>query len=145
MAWLAALFAVASPWKELGGIVSERLRWFHRFSLFMGFAVGEMLGRWCRESSAGRSRSYREWSNRVLWYGPSLFVAAMLVILKVQGGRLGETGVTLTGYLSYWAGLDAGRGFFPLMHGRPLRPDLGLPGRSRISLETGREGEGDPG
>jgi len=131
--WIAVLFQVASPWRDLGGVVEERLRWLHRFVLLTGFGVGEMLGRQARWQLSGRSERYRRWLTRLLWHGPALVVAGCLLVLHLEGGRMGEIGVTLTGFLSYWAGLDAGRVVFPLMHGRPYRPALCAPADRKVS------------
>jgi hypothetical protein len=122
--WVIVLVQVTLPWRDLGGVVEERLRWLHRFVLCTGFGAGEMLGRHARWQFTGRSGRYRRWLTRLLWHTPALAVASCLLVLHFQGGRMGEIGVTLTGFLSYWAGLDAGRAAFPLMHGRPYLPVL---------------------
>ena len=123
-AWSALLYLVASPWKDLGGIVDERLRWFHRFGLCMGLAAGAVAGLHLREAGAGRAAGFRRRWYRVAWYSTAGCAAVLLIVLAVSGGREGETLIVLTGFLASWAGLDFGWSIFPLLHGRPHDLDV---------------------
>jgi hypothetical protein len=109
-AWLAAwsglLYLVASPWADLGGIVDERLRWFHRFSLCMGLAAGVVAGLHGREAGEGRGTGYRRRWYRLAWYPLAGFTVVLMVALAVSRGRAGEIGILFTGFLascaSFW-------------------------------------------
>jgi hypothetical protein len=131
--WSVLLYVVASPWKELGGIVDERLRWFHRFSLCMGLASGAVAGLHGREAPEYRQAGFRRLFYRVAWYVMAGSAAILMVCLAASGGREGEIGIVLTGFLAFWAGLDGGISIFPLLHGRsPDDPDE--PAGDRISM-----------
>jgi hypothetical protein len=109
---------VASPWKDLGGIVDERLRWFHRFSLCMGLAAGAIAGNHGREYGAGRGRSYRRRWYRTAWYSLASITAVLMVVLATTPPREGEIGVLLTAFLASWCGIDCGWSIYPMLHGR---------------------------
>jgi hypothetical protein len=112
--WVCVLYLVVSPWSDLGGIVDERLRWFHRFSLWMGIGAGIVAGLHGREGGAER------WYKRV-WYPLACCTAVMMIVLAVSGGRLGEIGIVLTGFLAVWSGLDFGYWIYPMLHDRQDR------------------------
>jgi hypothetical protein len=127
-AWCGVLWAVAAPWRRLGGLESERLRWLEWWSLSAGVALGFTMGRIARdraESEAGRTHAR---ALRVALYPPAIVAVAALVALSASGER-GPVGVVATAFLSYWAGLDVAFGAVPLMEGksyafaRPLDPD----------------------
>ncbi len=122
LAWSSVLYLVASPWKDLGGIVDERLRWFHRFSLCMGLAAGAIAGRHGREVGEGRGPGYRWRWYRLWWYPLAFCTAILMVILAVFPPREGEIGILLTAFLASWAGIDFGWSIYPMLHGRS--PDL---------------------
>lgn len=126
--WIGLLYAVAAPWRSLGGLVDERLRWLEWFVLFTGLPLGFTLGRFARDlASAGGAHAYLGLL-RFLLYPPLLLTAVSMVLLTFYGER-GISGVVLTALLAYWAGLDIAFGAVPLMEGRsfrltrPLDPD----------------------
>ena len=127
-AWCGVLWCVASPWRRLGGLESERLRWLEWWSLSAGVALGLAMGRVARdraETVAGRTHAQ---ALRLALYPPAIVAAAALVALSTAGER-GPVGVVATAFLAYWAGLDVAFGAVPLMEGRsyafarPLDPD----------------------
>jgi hypothetical protein len=127
-AWCGVLWAVAAPWRNLGGLESERLRWLEWWALCSGIALGFTMGRGMREwvqSGVGRTHAR---ALRFALYPPGLVAAIALVALAYVGER-GPVGVVATAFLSYWAGLDVAFGAVPLMEGaayafaRPLDPD----------------------
>lgn len=117
--WVGALYLVAAPWRELGGVVSEQLRWLESFVLFTGAVLGFSLGGCVREMA--RPDSLRRWVFllRCLLYPPAVLTAVALVVLRVLGQQ-DPIGVVFTSFLSYWAGLDLAFGALPLLEGRPL-------------------------
>jgi hypothetical protein len=123
-AWCGALWLVASPWRNLGGIESERLRWLEWWALCAGVALGFTIGRGTRDwllSGLGRTHAM---ALRVALYPPALVTALALIALSIAGER-GPIGIAATAFLSYWAGFDAAVGAVPLMEGEPhafLRP-----------------------
>ncbi len=132
-AWAGMLYLVASPWADLGGIVDERLRWFHRFSLCMGLSAGLVAGLHGREAGEGRGTGYRRRWYRLAWYPLAGFTVVLMAVLAVSRGREGEVGILLTGFLACWAGIDGGYSIYPLLHGR--RPDeVEDPAPSRSSM-----------
>ena len=127
-AWCAVLYLFAAPWRALGGIESERLRWLEWWAVAAGVGVGYAAGRLARDwvaSAPGRTHAR---SLRVALYPPAAVAAAALVPLAAQGER-GPVGVVATAFLAYWAGMDVAFGAVPLMQGksyaltRPLDPD----------------------
>lgn len=117
-AWCGVLWAVAAPWRKLGGLESERLRWLEWWALCAGIALGFTMGRGARDwvrAGAGRTHVL---ALRVALYPPGLVAAAAMVALAIAGER-GPVGVVATAFLSYWAGFDAAFGAVPLMEGRP--------------------------
>ncbi len=127
LAWCAVLWAVAAPWRNLGGLESERLRWLEWWALCAGLALGFTLGRGVRDwarSGAGRTHAR---AIRIALYPPAVVAALALVALASVGER-GPVGIVATAFLSYWAGLDVAFGALPLMEGsdyafsRPLEP-----------------------
>ncbi len=129
--WTGLLYAVAAPWRDLGGIVDERLRWLEGFVLLSALSIGFTIGRFGRDSAEdGSGRTHARFL-RFLLYPPALLTAAGLIALTALGQR-GATGVAVSGFLAYWAGLDLAFGAVPLMEGRPYRFDRPLdpePGR----------------
>jgi hypothetical protein len=127
-AWCGVLWAVAAPWRNLGGLESERLRWLEWWVLCAGIALGFALGRGVRDwARSGVGRTHAK-ALRVALYPPGLVAACALVALSFVGER-GPVGVVATAFLSYWAGFDVAFGAVPLMEGesyafaRPLDPD----------------------
>ena len=129
-AWCVVLWTVAAPWRNLGGLESERLRWLEWWVLSAGIALGFTMGRGARDwakSGVGRTHAL---ALRVALYPPGLVAALALVALSWVGER-GPVGVVATAFLSYWAGFDVAFGAVPLMEGqdyafnRALDPDDG--------------------
>lgn len=127
-AWCGVLWAVAAPWRNLGGLESERLRWLEWWVLCAGVALGFTLGRGVRDwlkSGVGRTHAR---ALRLALYPPGIVACVALVALALAGER-GPVGVVATAFLSYWAGFDVAIGAIPLMEGeahafgRPLDPD----------------------
>ena len=127
-AWCGVLWAVAAPWRNLGGLESERLRWLEWWALCAGIALGFTMGRGARDwarSGVGRTHAL---ALRVALYPPGIVAAIALVALSFVGQR-GPVGIVATAFLSYWAGFDVAFGAVPLMEGgsyafnRPLDPD----------------------
>ncbi|HZN54072.1 MAG TPA: hypothetical protein VFB67_02015 [Candidatus Polarisedimenticolaceae bacterium] len=116
-AWCAVLWAVAAPWRSLGGLESERLRWMEWWALCSGLALGYTLGQGTREwVLGGEGRSHAR-ALRFALYPPALVAALALVMLSLWGER-GPIGVVATAFLAYWAGMDVAFGAVPLMEGR---------------------------
>lgn len=115
--WCAALYAVAAPWRELGGLVDERLRWLEWCVLFNGLAVGYTLGRWAREPATRLDLRGYVVLVRYLLY-PALGLAALMLAALTAIDRRDPVGVVVTGLMAYWAGLDVAFGAVPLMEKR---------------------------
>ena len=99
--WFGVLWAVHRPWGGLGGLVSERLRWFERFVLAAGLIVGSTLGDVVRSVTATRSGQAR--GARWLLYPAAVIGALGMAVLRLAG-RDDPIGVVLNGLLSYTAG-----------------------------------------
>lgn len=132
LAWITTLYAVAAPWRRLGGLESETLRWLEWTVLELGLILGFTVGRFARDRMEARAATHVGVA-RVLLYPPAAVAAVALVALRVAGER-GPVGVVTTVFLAYWAGLDLAVGAVPLMEGRsyafarppddaPARPD----------------------
>lgn len=126
--WCGVLWAVAAPWRNLGGLESERLRWLEWWALCSGIALGFTLGRGVRDwAQSGVGRTHAK-ALRIAFYPPGFVAVLSLIALSVTGER-GPIGVVTTAFLSYWAGFDIAFGAVPLMEGRsyafnrPLDPD----------------------
>jgi len=128
--WCAVLWAVAAPWRDLGGLESERLRWLEWWAVCGGIALGFTIGRAARDwvmAGSGRTLAI---AFRIALYPPALVAALALIALSVAGER-GPVGVVVTAFLAYWAGFDSASGAVPLLEGepyallRPLEPDAG--------------------
>lgn len=127
VAWLAILYVVAAPWRHLGGLVDDRLRWLEAVVLIAGLAIGFTVGRWGRDLVESIAGSTHHRLLRGVLYPPALLTAGGLLVLTILGMR-GAVGVAVSGFLSYWAGLDLAFGALPLLEGkdyrfaRPLEP-----------------------
>jgi len=118
--WIVLLYLVAAPWRELGGIVDERLRWLEYVVLLSALSIGFAIGRAGREAAlAGPGRTHARFV-RFLLYPPAVLTALSLIALTSIGAR-GAIGVVVTAFLAYWAGLDLAFGAVPLMEGRSYR------------------------
>jgi hypothetical protein len=116
VAWGALLYAVVSPWRELGGLVSERLRWLEWIVLGWGGVIGwrvGSLGRSAAQKGCGRTHARLL---RWILLPPAALVAGGMLALRLTAHD-DAIGVLLTGLLSYWAGLDAAFAAYPLARG----------------------------
>jgi hypothetical protein len=118
LSWAAILWLIVSPWRELGGVVSERWRWLEW--LVLGWCP--VLG--CHVASIGRRRarfgsglSHARMLRMVLVPPAALTAAALLVLRCLENEE--AVGVLVTGFLAYWAGLDLALGGWPLAQGDP--------------------------
>jgi len=115
-AWCSVLWAVAAPWRNLGGLESERLRWLEWWALCAGIALGYTMGAGARDwARSGFGRTYAR-AIRLALYPPGLVAAIALIALSTVGER-GPIGVVATAFLSYWAGFDVAFGAVPMMEG----------------------------
>lgn len=115
--WMAALYAVAAPWRKLGGLESETLRWLEWVVLFGGLSLGFTVGRFARDAAEADPRRTHAGLLRVLLYPPAVLTAGALVAWSFVSER-GPIGVAFTAFLAYWAGLDLAFGALPLMEGK---------------------------
>ena len=117
-AWLSVLVAVHAPWSDLGGIVSERMRWYERATLGAAAIAGGLAGFTGRAwASCTGGPSYAV-QLRWLWL-PLAGATAMFVVAAEVQGAWPLTLVALVGFLSYWAALDVVFGAWPLACGEP--------------------------
>jgi hypothetical protein len=134
-AWILVLWAVASPWRRLGGIESEFLRWLEVWALGAGVVAGFLVGRAVRDAISVSSRL------RLALYPPAAIAAIVLVAMAWHGSR-GPVGIVTTAWLAYGAGFDLAFGALPLMEGKP-------PAWARRTLsvapETGSEASASSG
>lgn len=136
--WIVVLYAVAAPWRSLGGLVDERLRWLEYFVLLAGLSIGFTIGRFGRDAAeAYPSRTHARFV-RFLLYPPAALTAAGLVVLTAVGER-GPAGVAVTAFLAYWAGLDLAFGAVPLMEGKSYRFERPLDLEPLADLRRDRE------
>lgn len=109
-AWIAigfvALGVVAWPWRHLGGIVGERLRWLERFALFSALWLGFCAALWCRPEPDGLRGGWAR-PLRSLFYPPAILAAAGLLMLWLAD-ETDPIGVLLTALVAYSAGAWAG-------------------------------------
>ncbi len=115
--WLCMLWSVHAPWRDLGGLVSEQLRWLERFGLGAGLILGCFVGSLGRDAvSGGRGHTHRRLLRR-LWLPPA--AAAMVAMLWLdRRGLPYHAAVVCNVWLAYWGGLDIGFGAWPLASGR---------------------------
>ncbi len=129
-AWVGLLYVVAAPWRGLGGVVDEQLRWLEWFVLMAGLTTGFTVGRLGRQVALERGGvSHLRLLRRLLY--PVGAVAAAGVVALWWRGASGGIGVVVTALLAYWGGIDVAYGAVPLLDGRayafarPLPPDTG--------------------
>ena len=104
LAWSGLLYLSVRPWRDLGGLVSERSRWWVRFALYAGLAVGSTAGEIAR-GAGGRRRRAAEFGRRLRWLLYPAALAGTVGLLLLQAtGRHDSVGILLTGLLSYVAG-----------------------------------------
>lgn len=117
-AWIVLLYGVSAPWRELGGIVDERLRWLEGFVLVVGLVAGFTLGRFGRDAAGpGSGRTHLDVLRYLLLPVAALTAVALLALTWMA--MPDPVGVVVTGFLAYWAGLDLAFGAVPLLDGKP--------------------------
>lgn len=116
-AWAAALRLVASPWRDLGGLVDERLRWLERVVLGAGLMLGWLAGTLGRRAARpGTGRSHATLLRRLLLPVGALAAAGMLALRLAD--KPDPIGVVFTAFLAFWAGTDVAFGAWPLVTDR---------------------------
>ena len=119
-AWAGVLYAAADPWRDLGGLVDERLRWLEGFALATCLVVGLVVGGFGRDAvRPGRQRCHAGLL-RYLLVPPAALTAAVLLVLDLLD-LADPIGVVFSAFLAYGAGVDLAFGAWPLMCGRPYR------------------------
>jgi len=104
LAWSGLVYLSVRPWRDLGGLVSERSRWWVRLALYGGLALGHATGEIVR-GPAGRRRNAATFGRRLRWllYPAALAGTAGMLLLQTTG-RHDSIGILLTGLLAYAAG-----------------------------------------
>lgn len=127
--WGALLYAFASPWRDLGGVVDERLRWLEWAALSAALPVGFTAGLFARDRSTARPRSDRARAVAAWLLPPAVAVAAALLWLEARGAGADVSLVATSALLSGAAGFDAAFGALPLMGegAPPPAPRRGAP------------------
>jgi hypothetical protein len=123
-AWLGLLVVIHTPWSDLGGIVSERMRWNERATLGTAAIMGALAGSTGRAWASRPGGPSHAVQARWLWLPPALIAIAIAAAAELRGDWA-LTLIALVGFLSYWAGLDVAFGGWPLARGEPysfLRP-----------------------
>lgn len=119
--WAAILDFLHRPWHELGGLLSERMRWLERFVLGAAFLVGCFVGSFVRDAAQSfRGRNHVD-SLRFVWIPPAALTAVTMAACA-RFDRWPWTLLVLTGFMAYWAGLDAAVGAWHLARGRDYSP-----------------------
>jgi hypothetical protein len=123
--WLAAWFVVrdrlAAPWRELGGLVSERLRWLMWLVLTATPILGATLGALMRQIVPPRTDAdYAVGRRRLLV--PALALTALALVVLRCAGASDAISIVFAGAVGYWAGIDAAFSAWPLLAGRRLEP-----------------------
>jgi hypothetical protein len=118
-AWLGVLHLVTSPWRGLGGLVDERIRWTAWVAAPVGIALGVTA------ADAARTRL------RLLLYPPGVAGALALLALRAagEGDASGAIAILLAGYA---AGVDVVAGALPLLES---------PGEGRFAAKPSAGGE----
>jgi len=97
---------VARPWADLGGLVSERLRWLHRFTLLSSLWIGGCAARYVWLEPP-RTTSDVTRGLRWLLYPPAVAAAAVSLTSRLTG-EVDRVGVVLTGLVGFvsavWVG-----------------------------------------
>jgi hypothetical protein len=114
---IGLVWALARPWQDLGGLVSERLRWLENWVTLTGAVVGftlaraaEELGSPDRPARVGRLLS-------ALLYPVALAATGSLLVLEVRGAEEAASIVT-SALVSYGAGVVHALVGLPLLQGR---------------------------
>jgi hypothetical protein len=105
--WCLLLYTVATSWRELGGIVGERLLWLARFGALTGVACGVIAARYALEVVEPDSPRATLRMLRLLFYPVGATATVALAALWIA--RRDDTiGVVLTVFLAYAAGIWLG-------------------------------------
>lgn len=137
-AWLAVLYAFAAPWRHLGGLVEERLRWLEHAVLAFAPILGCLVGSFVRDASQRGIGWTHIRSLRVVLWPLAAAIAVLLIVLRLTGNR-DAIGVAASALLAYWAGMDLAVGAWPLTHGLHYR----LGGPIERDPEPATQEEGD--
>jgi hypothetical protein len=140
--WSALLYLIHSPWRELGGLVSERLRWSESFVLPLGLAVGCFAGRLGRRAARPTTGHCHASLLRVLMLPPAALAAAGLLALRLADWT-DPIGVVFAAFAAYWAGLDLAFGAYPLMMGEHYSFTRPIARQARYMEGEGKE-QGPP-
>jgi hypothetical protein len=106
-AWCLLLHRATAPWAELGGLVSERLRWLARFGALMGIACGFLAARYALEVAEPKTPRAVLRLLRLLFYPVGATAAVALTALWIA--RRDDTiGVVLDVFLAYATGVWLG-------------------------------------
>jgi hypothetical protein len=137
--WGAVVWAVASPWQDLGGIVHERLRWTQELLLSSAVILGFTAGRFGRDAVEAGSRRMLTIYRWVLY--PAAGSAAAILVAQHAAGAWAPALVTVSTFAAWWAGLDLGLRAWPLLEGKPIRGPVGQKGAAsprsfRVAPET---------
>ncbi len=102
--WIPLLFGVHRPWRSLGGLVPERLRWFETASLLMLFPIGWVVGAFAGDPQPDDQRRR--------WFRWGLLLPMLVWCVGVAGFEAAdrpEVGLAVFGAgLAYVAGFDVG-------------------------------------
>lgn len=126
--WLGVLWIFVDPWRQLGGVESEWLRWLEGWALATGLILGGLIGRFARDAATGIVGRTHATLLRYVLFPPAAISAVTLLALRFAEVA-GPIGLVATAFLAYWAGLDITFGALPLMEGRdyafrrPLEPE----------------------
>ena len=112
--WAALLLALHAPWRALGGIAGERLRWLERWALAGGVIVGAWAG------AELRSRGGRLVRPALL--APVAAAALAALGLELAGAGLGAL-VAASAATAYVAGFDVGYRIWPVSLARPVESE----------------------
>ena len=142
-AWFLVLWAVVSPWDDLGGIVSQRLRWLERFALAMGLIAGSTAGGYARDACRpGTGRTHRRLLRLLLM--PQATATALVLIVLARYGHEPGIGIATTGFIAWWAGVDLAIGAWPLLGGRDYRFHGPIAADPEPDADPADQASGDP-
>jgi hypothetical protein len=113
-AWAAVLIAADRPWRELGGILGERMRWLERFVLGAALVAGSVAGAFLRDAAGDPARAGPGRLLRGLWVAPSAAAACVLVCLELRGAWPWIL-LVVAAWVGYGAGLDVTWRAWPLV------------------------------
>jgi len=120
-AWVLAVHVIARPWRELGGVVDERLRWTAWLALWAACGIGITVGRFTHDVIRSRGRPSRLPGLRLALY-PVLVVAAAGQVIAERAGAPDAGNAQTLALVAYVAGLDVALDVLPrLERGRPER------------------------